>query len=397
MTVPVAPTTFDAGFRRFQDLVKLKSGRPFGGFDEGFAAAWENYKPLLRERALSLLDADEWSEKEIGSGRILRGAIAAIEIQQDSHSNLTNNLVFWQNRYGHAYREHRALLEAASSNGKLGGDLEGLLFGLYRGGADEGATFDRLRDLTGAKYPLLAYLFFLKDADRFVPIQPTSFDRTFDNLGVHFTTLRQCSWENYATYNATLDALRPLIAAAARLRTVRLIDAHSFCYILAVLLKEQAAGGLERTPGTRDDGRILGGREKAIAAMRYSIEQTVRNANGQTVERTVKNKEQRIDGPELEKFLASLLDVQGDRCALTEIPFNYDDKNGDKSLLPSVDRIDSNGHYEAGNLQIVCRFVNFWKGSGDNEEFKRLLILVRGGEVEDYDASHRETPMETAE
>jgi hypothetical protein len=391
------PTTFDAGFRRLQELVKLKSGRPFGGFDEGFAAAWENYKPLLRDRALSLLGAGEWSEKEIGSGRILSGTIAAIEIQQGSRSNLTNNLVFWQNRYGHAYRDHRALVEAASSRGKLSSELEGLLFGLYRGGTDEGATFDRLRDLTGGKYPLLAYLYFLKDADRFAPIQPTSFDRAFDTLGIDFATLRQCSWENYATYNATLDGLRPLIAAAARLKTVRLIDAHSFCYILAVLLKQQASGGLERAPGTRDDGRVLGGREKAIAGMRHSVEQTVRNANGQTVERTVKNKELRMSGQELEKFLGSLLDLQGDRCALTEIPFNFDDKNGDKSLLPSVDRIDSNGHYEAGNLQVVCQFVNFWKGSSDNEEFKRLLMLVRGGDADDYDDAHRKAPLGTAE
>lgn len=104
MIQPVVPATFDAGFRRFQELVKLRSGRPFGSFDECFAAAWENYKPLLRDRALSLLDAGKWSEKEIGSGRILSSTIAAIEIQQDSHSNLTNNLVFWQNRYNAAGR-----------------------------------------------------------------------------------------------------------------------------------------------------------------------------------------------------------------------------------------------------------------------------------------------------
>lgn len=45
---------------------------------------------------------------------------------------------------------------------------------------------------------------------------------------------------------------------------------------------------------------------------------------------------------------------------------------------PSLDRIDSDGHYEAGNLQVVCRFINFWKGASDDEEFRRLLELVRG-------------------
>ena len=36
---------------------------------------------------------------------------------------------------------------------------------------------------------------------------------------------------------------------------------------------------------------------------------------------------------------------------------------------------------EAGNLQIVCQFINFWKSDSDNEEFKRLLMLVRGVEA----------------
>ena len=46
--------------------------------------------------------------------------------------------------------------------------------------------------------------------------------------------------------------------------------------------------------------------------------------------------------------------------------------------LPSLDRIDSDGHYEIGNLQLVCRFANFWKGASENEEFRPLLAIVRG-------------------
>ena len=82
----------------------------------------------------------------------------------------------------------------------------------------------------------------------------------------------------------------------------------------------------------------------------------------------------------LEKLIASRLDLQGDRCALTGIPFHFHGPEADNNLLPSVDRIDSDGHYEADNLQIVCRFVNFWKGDTHDEEFRRLLMLVRGEE-----------------
>ena len=174
--------------------------------------------------------------------------------------------------------------------------------------------------------------------------------------------------------------LRPLIAQAAGLDTVRLVDAHSFCWILSTLLKREAEGTLERASGSRDEGRVLGGREKSVVAMRYAVEDTVRNAMGQIAERRVKNKELRMNAAALEKLIASLLDLQGDRCALTGIPFNFHGPDGDSNLLPSVDRIDSDGHYEAGNLQIVCRFINFWKSDTGDEEFRRLLMLVRGEE-----------------
>jgi len=283
--VGIDPRGFREAFARFQALITAKSRHPFTNFHEGLAAAWESYKPRLREYALELLHAEEWSEGEIGSGAILNRMIEAIEIQA-AVGDRTNNLVFWQNRYGHSNRDHRAFLEA-TSNPKLRREIEGLLFGLFRGGADEGTTFEQLRDLTGGKYPLLAYIYFLKDIARFMPIQPTGFDRAFHALGIDFSTLRQCSWENYATFNQTLVALRPLIAEAAGLTNVRLIDAHSFCWIFSTLLKQESEGSIAEAP---DEGRILSGREKSIIAMRLSVENTVKNANVQIVQRVLKNK-----------------------------------------------------------------------------------------------------------
>ena len=368
--------TFAEQFALFQGLIAAESqGHPFTNFHEGLAAVWEGYKPRLRDHALKLLASDDWGAEWVGTGAILHNVIAAIEIQ--GSGDLKNNLVFWQNRFGHANRDHRALLEART-NASLRDELESLLYGLYRGGGDEGVTFDRLSELTGAKYPLIAYLFFLKDMDRFMPIQPTGFDRAFRALGIDFSTLRNCRWANYATFNETLQQLRPLIGEAVEIKNVRLVDAHSFCWIFATLLKREAEGGRGQTTGAKDSGRIVGGREKSIIAMRYSIENTTRNSNGQVVERILKNKELRMSAAELDKHLAELLDLQGNCCALTGIPFDFHSMDRDRNLFPSPDRIDSNGHYEVGNIQVVCQFINFWKGSGDNEEFKRLLMLVRG-------------------
>lgn len=369
-------SNFEEAFGRFQELVTTKSGKPFSSFDDGMAAVWESYKPRLRVHALSKLAADSWTSADIGTGRILDCTIDAIEIQ-DSSQNLINNLVFWQNRYGHSNRDHRALLEAQSSPSARTAIEQGL-FDHFCADRPASDCFEQIADLTGRKYPLAAYLFFLKDSARYMPIQPTGFDRAFLALGINFSTLRQCDWANYETYNAILQDLRPRIAKAAGLANVRLIDAHSFCWIYATLLKQELEGSLQPQPGVSSTGHVIGGRQKSIIAMRYSVEDTVKNSNGQKVERIVKNKELRMAPSALEELISALLDLQGNRCALTGIPLQFHGDGADPNLLPSVDRIDSNGHYEAGNLQIVCRFINFWKSDSENDEFRRLLMLVRG-------------------
>lgn len=371
----VDPGAVAAAFARFQHLMALEDeGRAFTNFQEGAAAAWEGYKPRLRDYALSRLSSEKWQEAQIGTGEILQQVIDAIEIQ-DSRVNLTNNLVFWQNRFGHANRDHRALLEAQADPG-LRRDLEQLFFELYRGPATaEGDAFSRLSHLTGSKYPLMAYLFFLKDGDRFMPIQPTTFDRAFRDLGVDLVTLQNCSWENYQSFNSVLADIRSVLAGLPGLSKTRLVDAHSFLWLL-MKLPETTDDGKTKRGSTA--GRIVGGRERAVIAMRVSIENAVRNSNGQTVERVVKIKETDLSSQELDKLLAELLDLQGNRCALTGIALDYS-TDGDKALYPSCDRIDSSGQYVRGNMQVVARFINFWKGASENEEFKRLLMLVREG------------------
>ncbi|CAN7290208.1 hypothetical protein [Pararhizobium sp. LjRoot238] len=371
------PANFTALFQRFQRLVTARTkGHAFTNFEEGLAASWEDYKPKLRDHALTILAPDTWSEATIGSGKILRHVIDAIEIQ-DSRRNLTNNLVFWQNRYGHTNRNHRVFIEA-QINPKLRNEVERLLYALYVGDGDEGELFEELSVITGGKYPLLAYLYFLKDIDRFMPIQPTGFDRLFKEMGINFSTLRQCSWENYSAFLDLLQQMRPLIEQEAGMKSVRLIDAHSFCWIFSTLIEMEAEGDLMPAVGSKDDGRVLGAMDRSIVDMRQNVENTVKNSNGQLVQRTLKNKELRMTSQQLETLIRQLLTQQDNRCALTGIPFQFQGQHDDKNLLPSLDRIDSNGHYEDGNLQVVCQFINFWKGDADNEDFRRLLNLVRG-------------------
>jgi hypothetical protein len=80
---------------------------------------------------------------------------------------------------------------------------------------------------------------------------------------------------------------------------------------------------------------------------------------------------------EMEEFTRELMKMQGGICALTGLKMLLDDEAGDAEFRCSLDRIDSAGHYERGNLQVVCKFVNRWKGDMPNEDFTRLLAHIR--------------------
>ena len=116
----------------------------------------------------------------------------------------------------------------------------------------------------------------------------------------------------------------------------------------------------------------------AAERMAETALKTTQQANGQQTTQRTKNKEFRFASKiELEEHIVGLLELQENLCALTGLPLEMDEKDGDKEFFCSLDRIDSDGHYEVGNLQIVCRFANRWKSADDDDEFRRLIEHVR--------------------
>lgn len=126
----------------------------------------------------------------------------------------------------------------------------------------------------------------------------------------------------------------------------------------------------------QNNGEIKDARFKEVWRMADQAEQTAKQSYGQTVERTVKNKDLRLSKEALIAHLNELLDETGNRCAVTGLILQFE--GPDAQLRPSLDRIDSNGHYDAGNLQVVARFINFWKRDTHDIEFRRLIAAVRG-------------------
>ncbi len=231
--------TFQAQFSRFEKQVRQNSGGDsFTSFLDGLPAEWEDYKQDVRVEALRRLNVPAWKKAEVGKGRILKRVIEAIEIY-DPKRDLRNNLVAWQNRYGHKAKSHRALLDARADAGARR-DFEQWAFDFFNDRSAHGQAFERFRQLAGDRYDLAAYLFFLKDWNHFMPIAPTTFDAAFQLLGIDLVTTKRCSWDNYSNYNQVLLAIQRALRDIAEVTNARLIDAHSFCWML-VRLKLPAA------------------------------------------------------------------------------------------------------------------------------------------------------------
>lgn len=217
-------------FEAFRRFVSMKSGVPFRSFAaDPYVEGEEGYKRDVLRQGRGALEFSRWKASEIGTGRIIDRTIRAIELRD-------NNLVPWRPRYGEALRPHQVLYESRT-DGARRKEIERSLFELYRGVDDE-ARFMDLRRLLGARYPLLAYLFFLRDPSRYLPLAPSTFDEVFRRLGIDFKTAHECAWSNYMTFLDIVSEVRELLRDWLE-SEVDLLDAHSFLWMLARQMKKE--------------------------------------------------------------------------------------------------------------------------------------------------------------
>ena len=234
--------------KAFTKFVEEKSGLPFVSFaGDRYIKKHEKYKSGIYDAGQDALAFEKWKRSAIGSGKIAQAVIEAIQMPK-------NNLVRWQARYGKEARPHQPLYEAEKQQDNLL-RIERCLFALYRGNQDE-RSFDDLVNIFGEDYPLIAYLFFLKDCSRYLPIAPLSFDRAFKLLGVEFKTSRKCSWKNYLIYISLIRELKNLLAESLDPEAT-LLDAHSFAWILArQMLKENKTADIQEYSSSKREAII---------------------------------------------------------------------------------------------------------------------------------------------
>ena len=84
----------------------------------------------------------------------------------------------------------------------------------------------------GKKYDLVAYLYFIYDPNRYLPLRPPLFDKIFKKIGIPLETSGRCSWENYQEFLNTVAAVRNVMREYYQQEDVDLLDAHSFLWTL---------------------------------------------------------------------------------------------------------------------------------------------------------------------
>lgn len=127
---------------------------------------------------------------------------------------------------------------------------------------------------------------------------------------------------------------------------------------------------IDHVPGSAAAAADL---RRALMIIASRAEHTTKQSGRQVIA-TRKWKEFIFDSPDdMADCLATLYRAQNGQCALSGVRMTTE--AGDWCVSP--DRIDSNGHYERDNLQLVAACVNQMKGATPNDRFLEQLKKIR--------------------
>ncbi|TGE09953.1 HNH endonuclease [Hymenobacter fodinae] len=186
----------------------------------------EGYKSSVYKEARQQLNSALWKTADIGNGKIQKSVVSAI-MNTVKHGGqvVNNNLIVWRSR-------------DTLKNMPASKDLDATLYDLYKSKVSDEVSFDRLYRI-GLNYQFIAYLFFIKEQNRFTPISQEKFDKIFELIGIlEFKTSRNISWENYSTFLSIIKQVQKFLKTKDKEAT--LLDAHSFLWVLGNQMSEQA-------------------------------------------------------------------------------------------------------------------------------------------------------------
>jgi hypothetical protein len=220
----ISQIKFEEVFDQFPSFVRHESrGQPFTGFRDGFLYERESYKGELREDSLAVLKTSDWVVDWIGQGKILNRIVQTFDLDN-------NNLVGTRRKFGPGSVPHHKMNQALNDGNNLEA-IEKVLFDLFKSNKEEGNLFSELVELIGKQYSVIAFIFYLKNDRKYLPISTTNFEFAFKTLGCDLMLTRKCSWSNYKSYLGVIGQVKDALENRMN-QNINLLDAHSFCWLL---------------------------------------------------------------------------------------------------------------------------------------------------------------------
>ena len=213
-------TTLIAALFRFETFVNKKDNNdgPISFTDcTCYLGREENYKFSVFIKAREALNANEWKESWINTGKIVDCVINAL--------NKSDNLV--------NYHLKLKFEDKIKSDSVLREKAEKVLYNIYcNSNYDESMAFEEACELFGRTYELIAFLFFIKDDTRFLPVSSGHFEKALNDLGINISLLGKCSYGNYIEFINIISNIKSVMKERLHMKAdPRLIDAHSFVWI----------------------------------------------------------------------------------------------------------------------------------------------------------------------
>lgn len=216
----------DSLFNEFVVFIKEIDGEIFQNFSSSkYLINQENYKYGVYEKAREILEESKyWTIEDAGTGKIQKTVSSAISSSTEFNANrISNNLVDWRKKDDFSKLPTNRLLEIT-------------LFNFYQSKIKDSDAF-QLFVAEKLSYQFIAYLFFIKDSQRFLPISQERFDQIFELIGLsEFKTRNKVSWDNYNEYCDIIRQVRDFLRIKDKNAT--LLDAHSFLWIIGCQMKD---------------------------------------------------------------------------------------------------------------------------------------------------------------
>jgi hypothetical protein len=209
----VSQDILEKQFDEFVNFIYKESGEKFETFATSkYLEKHENYKNRVCDEARDKLANKSWKTEDIGTGKIQEKVSSAI------NTKTNNNLINWRQIDVFAKKTMDEKLEAT-------------FYKFYKSNTIKDSEAFDLFMKEGLTYQFIAYLFFIKDRQKYLPISQEKFDEIFKQIvRLDFKTWGNASWENYNDFCNIIKQVQQFLKTKDKDAT--LLDAHSFLWIL---------------------------------------------------------------------------------------------------------------------------------------------------------------------